>query len=133
MFINVTRCAIFDVTLRENTPVDGRSRREYLEVIHSRYRRADLREKQVILNELCRNTGYNRKYAIRLLNGPPPSPKRERPRRQRTGWTWRRGILSMGREAVLDALEETLFLEGFLRRGPERMKPCKWFMNAAQG
>ena len=28
--------------------------------------------KQVILDEFCTNSGYNRKYAIRLLNGPPP-------------------------------------------------------------
>jgi len=39
----------------------GRSRREYLEAIHARYRRANLQEQQVILNEFCRNTGYNRK------------------------------------------------------------------------
>ena len=26
----------------------------------------------MILNEFCLNTGYHRKYAIRLLNGPPP-------------------------------------------------------------
>lgn len=49
------------------------TRREYLLSIHGRYRRADRKQKQVILNEFCANTGYNRKYAIRLLNGPPPS------------------------------------------------------------
>lgn len=37
---------------------------------------AELTEKQVILNGFCRNTGYHRKYAIRLFNGPPPDPKR---------------------------------------------------------
>jgi len=35
-----------------------RARREYLEAIRWRYRQAELREKQVILNEFCRNTGY---------------------------------------------------------------------------
>jgi transposase InsO family protein len=60
--------------------MNGRSRREYLAVIYARYRRAGLQEKQVILSEFCRNTGYNRKYAIRLLNGPPPNPRRESPR-----------------------------------------------------
>ncbi len=62
--------------------MNGRSRREYLAVIYSRYRRAGLREKQVILSEFCRNTGYNRKYAIRLLNAPSPDPRREGPRRR---------------------------------------------------
>jgi hypothetical protein len=52
--------------------MNGNSRQEYLGVIYARYRRADLPEKQVILNEFCRNTGFNRKYAIRLLNGPGP-------------------------------------------------------------
>jgi hypothetical protein len=28
--------------------------------------------KHVILSEFCLNTQYNRNYAIRLLNGPPP-------------------------------------------------------------
>jgi transposase InsO family protein len=34
------------------------------------------------LNEFCANTGYHQKYAIRLLNGPPP--ERVRPRRRRS-------------------------------------------------
>jgi hypothetical protein len=34
-----------------------------------------------MLNEFCLNTGYHRKYAIRLLNGPPPGKREEaRPR-----------------------------------------------------
>src|SRR5574337_38807 len=44
-----------------------RSRREYLEAIRGRYRRAGRKEKAVILDEFCVNCGYNRKYAIRLL------------------------------------------------------------------
>jgi hypothetical protein len=31
-----------------------------------------------MLNEFCLNTGDHRKYAIRLLNGPPPGKRRER-------------------------------------------------------
>jgi hypothetical protein len=57
--------------------MNGKSRREYLQVINARYRRADLEGKQVISNEFCLNTGYNRKYAIRLLNGPWPDTGRE--------------------------------------------------------
>ncbi len=34
--------------------------------------------KQVMLNEFCLNTGYHRKYAIRLLNGPRPGKQAER-------------------------------------------------------
>ena len=45
---------------------------EYLRAIYERYRQAGHRVKHVILNEFCLNTGYHRKYAIRLLHGPPP-------------------------------------------------------------
>lgn len=81
--------------------MNGRSRREYLLAIYSRYRQADLREKQVILNEFCRNTGYNRKYAIRLLNGPGPDPRPERPRPRRRSATYSAGVI-----AILGALWE---------------------------
>jgi len=55
----------------------GKSPREYLQVIYACHRRADPEEKQVILNEFCRNTGYDRKYAIRLRNGPRPDTGRK--------------------------------------------------------
>ena len=45
---------------------------EYFRAIYERYRQADRKGKHAILNEFCVNTGYHRKYAIRLLNGPPP-------------------------------------------------------------
>ena len=45
---------------------------EYVRAIYERYRQADRKRKHAILNEFCVNTGYHRKYAIRLLNGPPP-------------------------------------------------------------
>ncbi len=61
-----------------------RSRWEYFRAIYARYRQADRRLKRVILNEFCANTGYHRKYAIRLLNGPPPEGVRRRVRRRRT-------------------------------------------------
>jgi hypothetical protein len=40
-----------------------------------RYRRAAQSKKRHILDEFCANYGYHRKYAIRLLNGPPPGAK----------------------------------------------------------
>jgi hypothetical protein len=44
-------------------------------------------EKGRILDEFCKVTGYNRKYALRVLNGPPPEkrPPKRRPRRPTYG------------------------------------------------
>src|SRR5215831_12202480 len=53
---------------------------EYLRTVYARYRRAaNRRTKQKMLDEFCANTGYHRKHALRLLNGPPPSGARSRP------------------------------------------------------
>ena len=49
------------------------SRRDYWQRIYPRYQRANGTERQRILDEFCANGDYNRKYAIRLLNGPPSS------------------------------------------------------------
>jgi hypothetical protein len=57
------------------------SKWEYFRAVYVRYRRADRRTKQGILDECCANTRYHRKYALRLLNGPPPG--RARPRSPR--------------------------------------------------
>lgn len=74
-----------------------RSRWEYFKAIYARYRRASRQVKQAILSEFCANTRYNRKYAIRLLNGPPPGQVQARTRRpvrlpMALGWCrcWRR-------------------------------------------
>ena len=61
----------------------NKGRWEYLQAIYERYRKAGRKEKRVILNEFCANSGYNRKYAIRLLNGPRPERRRSEPRRGR--------------------------------------------------
>lgn len=50
----------------------NKGRWDYLRAIYERYQKAGRKAKKVILNEFCANTGYNRKYAIRLLNGPLP-------------------------------------------------------------
>ncbi|MBI3456173.1 MAG: DDE-type integrase/transposase/recombinase [Candidatus Rokubacteria bacterium] len=57
-----------------------RAKEEYLRAIHGRYRQAPREAKGQILDEFCANTGYHRKAALRLLNGPPPGPGRRRPR-----------------------------------------------------
>ena len=44
------------------------SKREYLEKIRARYGRAGRLHKGRILDEFCHNCGYERKWAIRLLN-----------------------------------------------------------------
>ena len=58
----------------------SKGRWEYLRAIYERYQRAGRKDKKVILSEFCANTGYNRKYAIRLLNGPYPEQRRRPPR-----------------------------------------------------
>jgi hypothetical protein len=60
------------------------SRKDYLRRIHPRYRQASPTEKRRILDEFCANCGYHRKYAIRLLNGPPPGSRPVRARRPRS-------------------------------------------------
>ena len=58
----------------------------YLRPSTPRYRGAAREDKGRILDEFCATTGYHRKYALRLLNGPPPGP--ERPRRRRRPATY---------------------------------------------
>ncbi len=45
-----------------------RSKREYIDAIYVRYKRASRKRKTEILNEFCLNFGYHRKHAIRVLN-----------------------------------------------------------------
>lgn len=46
------------------------ARKEYLRQIYKRYRFASRKDKTLILDEFCLNTGYQRKYATRILNEP---------------------------------------------------------------
>lgn len=55
------------------------ARREYLGAIRNRYRKANRRQKGVILAEFCQVCGYSRKYAIRILSG------RLEPRQRKAG------------------------------------------------
>src|SRR5215472_16895506 len=56
---------------------------EYFRVMYERYHKAERKERGVLLGEFCVTTGYNRKYAIRLLNGPRPEKERVRRPRER--------------------------------------------------
>lgn len=72
----------------------SKGRREYLRAIYERYRKAGRKAKKVILSEFCTNTGYHRKYAIRLLNGPCPEKQRT-PRQRRRGLTYHQETLAV--------------------------------------
>jgi hypothetical protein len=62
--------------------VGRKARWEYLREIFARYQKASWKEKGRILTEFCTVARYNRKYALRLLNGKPPK-KVPPPRRKR--------------------------------------------------
>ena len=72
----------------------NKGRWEYLRAIYERYRAAGRKAKHVILSEFCANTGYHRKYAIRLLNGPQPEKRRAR-RERRRGLTYNQETLAL--------------------------------------
>lgn len=58
-----------NITLKEEGYImSPKARMEYLEKIYLRYKRANRKEKSVILNEFCINCNYHRKHAIRVLN-----------------------------------------------------------------
>ena len=46
-----------------------RSKREYREAVHLRYKNATRNEKTTILDEFCATCGYHRKHAIGVLKG----------------------------------------------------------------
>ncbi len=62
-----------------------RSKQEYLQAIHRRYKNASHKEKTMILDEFCSNCNYHRKHAIRLLRNfkrftkPKPKKKGKKP------------------------------------------------------
>lgn len=78
------------------------SRRDYLQKIYPRYRQASREEKSGILNEFCANCGYNRQYAIRVLNGAPPGGRPAGKRRRRRGVTYGPPL-----DSILQAVWET--------------------------
>jgi hypothetical protein len=57
---------------------------EYMTEVYPRYHQASRQDKKRILDEFCRTYRCHRKHAIRLLNGPLPSPQRPRRRSRRT-------------------------------------------------
>ena len=61
-----------------------KSKWEYLKAVYSRYHKVSKALRRLILNEFCQVCGYNRKYAIRLLNGPAPQQPKPHQRRRKT-------------------------------------------------
>ncbi len=53
-----------------------KSKKEYFQAIKLRYHNSDKQAKASILDEFCANCGYNRKYAIRLLNNKKQRKKK---------------------------------------------------------
>lgn len=60
-----------------------KSKWDYLKAIYSRYRKVSKPLRARILDEFCQVCGYNRKYAIRLLNGPEPQKSKTNPKARR--------------------------------------------------
>jgi len=52
--------------------VKRETRYDYAAAVAMRYQRSSREQKGWILDEFCAATGYNRKYAIKLLRGPVP-------------------------------------------------------------
>lgn len=68
--------------------------KEYFKAIYARYHKVSRSIKQIILNEFCANTGYNRKYAIRKLN-VPPREKSSCPRCRQRKYTYGSKVVSI--------------------------------------
>lgn len=55
------------------------TKKEYLQAIRPRYQKGSKAQKTIILEEFCAVCGYNRKYAIRLLNATQKRKTRAKP------------------------------------------------------
>lgn len=60
------------------------SRNEYMKTLQERYLRGSKKEKGAILDEYCRNSGQNRKYAIKRFRGTVRVKGREEKRKPRS-------------------------------------------------
>src|ERR687885_2353699 len=85
---------------RVRSTMSFRAKRELLVQVAPRYRAARHGQRSAILDEFVAVTGYDRKYAIRLLLGPihPPAPIR-RPRAAQYGVEVQEALASAWRAA----------------------------------
>ena len=59
------------------------SKKEFIDKMRFLYQGTSKAQKQGILDHVCAVCGYNRKYAIRLLNHPCKSGKKKKPGRKK--------------------------------------------------
>ena len=79
--------------IERDSIMSSKSKREYLEAIYLRYRRASRKNKAIILDEFCAACKYHRKHAIRLLRKFTRFIKPKRKKRGRTSLYNKRAIL----------------------------------------
>ncbi len=65
--------------------MDVNARKQYMRKLKKIYRQASKKEKSQILDEYCRNTGQNRKYAIAKINSKIPKEPKQRKRPKKYG------------------------------------------------
>ena len=73
--------------------MSGKTRWDYLKAIYLRYQKVSKPFRGRILDEFCQVCDYNRKYAIRLLNGPAPQKPKPIVRKGRP-WTYGAKVIS---------------------------------------
>jgi len=59
------------------------SKKEYLNELRPKYRKANRKQKGQLLSDFCEFTGYHRKHALRLLNSLPKTAEKTNRRRPR--------------------------------------------------
>lgn len=67
----------------EGEIMSNEAKREYIAALRELYRSATCEQKRVMLDQCCELCGYHRKYAIRLLNGPPSENRKAPAKRGR--------------------------------------------------
>jgi len=73
--------------------MSGKTRWDYLKAIYLRYKKVSKSLRGRILDEFCQVCNYNRKYAIRLLNGPAPQKPKTIVRKGHP-WTYGAKVIS---------------------------------------
>ncbi len=109
--------------------MDMSSRKQYLKVLMNQYVKADRRGKGLLLDEYCKNTGQNRKYAIRKINHQlfkEQPPRKRRPvyygaeLRRALLWFWKLFDRPCGQRLVPLLRTE---VDRILRRGHLEVSP----------
>src|SRR5919199_6183300 len=84
--------------MKQGYHMSRRAKTEYFKKLYPRYQRAPKATKQKMLDEFCDVCEYNRKYAIRKLNGPAPRAKPQRRPRPPRRETYRTAMVAILRE-----------------------------------